>query len=211
MRKAVFYRAAARPAPAAGAVGCCPLLGAVAVIAGTLAIAPPARADDTIKRPGDHPMYPVEIEPHALFGWGGVYGGSGGYGIGARFAIPVVRNGFIPNINNSVAVSFGIDWVHYDFCWFRGNCSANYFDLPATMQWNFFVARRWSVFGEPGFMLFFSSFGDCPPGTVCPNRPAATGVQPAFFLGGRFHLSDNAALTMRVGYPTFSIGVSFFP
>ena len=28
-----------------------------------------ARADDTIKSPGDHPSYGVELEPHLLLGW----------------------------------------------------------------------------------------------------------------------------------------------
>jgi hypothetical protein len=170
-----------------------------------------ARADDTIKRPGDHPHYAVELEPHALFGWGGVYG-AGGYGVGARFAIPIVRNGFVPTINNSVAVTFGVDWVHYDSCWFRGNCSANYFDFPVAMQWNFYVAQRWSVFGEPGAFVYVGTFNGCSiPANLCPNQPAGTGVQPAFFVGGRYHLSDTASLTMRIGYPTFSVGVSFFP
>jgi hypothetical protein len=203
MRKVV----ARRIAPTLGA--CMVVWGATvslsAVTEGT------ARADDTIKRPGDHPSYPVEIEPHALFGWGGVYG-TGGYGVGARFAIPIVHNGFIPQINNSIAVSFGLDWVHYDSCWFRGNCSANYFDIPVAMQWNFFVAHRWSVFGEPGLLVYFGSFSDCSlQSSLCPGHPAASGVQPAFFLGGRFHISDTASLTLRLGYPTFSFGVSFFP
>ncbi|HZU84692.1 MAG TPA: hypothetical protein VE987_17300 [Polyangiaceae bacterium] len=182
-------------------------LAAVVVVGGERA----ARADDTIKRPGDHPSYPVEIEPHALFGWGDVYA-AGGFGVGARFAIPVVRNGFVPQINNAVAVSFGLDWIHYDSCWYHGDCSANYFDLPVAMQWNFYVAQRWSVFGEPGVLLYFGSYPSCPLApNLCPNHPPGTGVEPAFFLGGRYHLTDSASLTMRIGFPTFSFGVSFFP
>jgi hypothetical protein len=30
-----------------------------------------------------------------------------------------------------------------------------------------------------------------------------------FNAGGRFHFNDSLALTMRVGYPSFSLGVSF--
>jgi hypothetical protein len=30
-----------------------------------------------------------------------------------------------------------------------------------------------------------------------------------FYAGGRWHFADYAALTLRVGYPTFSAGVSF--
>jgi hypothetical protein len=37
-----------------------------------------ARADDTVRHPGDHLTYGLELEPHATFGWGGPYGGDGG-------------------------------------------------------------------------------------------------------------------------------------
>lgn len=29
------------------------------------------------------------------------------------------------------------------------------------------------------------------------------------YAGGRYHFTDDIALTMRIGYPTFSLGVSF--
>ena len=37
----------------------------------------------------------------------------------------------------------------------------------------------------------------------------ATVVWPAFYAGARFHFTDRITLTMRVGYPDFSLGVSF--
>src|ERR1700692_4192726 len=80
-----------------------------------------ARADDTIKRPGDHPNYSVEIEPHGLWGWHHYYYAPGdGLGLGVRFSIPIVENGFVPSINNSVAIGFGVDWLHYsgDACYY---------------------------------------------------------------------------------------------
>jgi hypothetical protein len=193
----------------------CAGVAAAVVLPGLLA-SPCARADDTIKRPGDHPNYGVEIEPHGLLDWYLPYNNSNvGIGLGGRFSIPIVENGFVPSINNSVAISFGVDWVHYDGCYFTGNCTVDYLHFPVVMQWNFFVARRWSVFGEPGLAIYHSFYGNCPFTTAngfnCGNPPQQTGVEPAFFLGARYHFGDGAALTMRIGYPTFSIGVSFFP
>ena len=167
-----------------------------------------ASADDTIKHPGDHPKYAVEIEPHVLLGWNYIYPGDA-WGIGGRFSIPVVQNGFVPSINNSVAVSFGVDALFYNACWYHQDCSATYLDFPVTLQWNFFVAQHWSVFGEPGLMLYHGFFNDCPPGSTCPGVPEATGISPVIFLGGRYHLSDSTALTLRIGFPTFSFGFSF--
>ncbi len=177
----------------------------------TLAL--PARADDTIQRPGDHPAYNVEVEPHLLLGSDDVYA-YGGWGLGVRFAIPIVDNGFVTTINNSVAISFGLDIVHYDGCWYNGNCSATYFDFPVVMQWNFYVARRWSVFGEPGIVIYHGFFSNCPDGETCPNgRPNGNdvGVEPAIYIGGRYYLTDKVTLTARIGFPSFSFGVSFLP
>jgi hypothetical protein len=198
-------------------------LRSIAVVAASLASiasTKTAYADDTIKRPGDHPKYSVEVEPHVLFfawdsGWNNYYdyNGSSGVGLGGRVSIPIVENGFIPKINNSVAISFGLDWIHYDGCWYRGNCSANFIDFPVVMQWNFYVAQRWSVFGEPGLILYHGMYESCPYNApyTCPSQPDQTGIEPALYLGGRFHVSDTVALTMRVGFPSFSFGVSFFP
>jgi hypothetical protein len=175
-----------------------------------LLCAPDAQAaDDTIKHPGDHPSYKVEIEPHLLFGWDNLFPGDS-FGLGARFSIPVVDNGFVPSINNSVAVSFGADLLHYDGCYIGGSrgCSANFLFLPVVMQWNFYVAQKWSVFGEPGFFIYHGFFDECPPGVPC-IAPTATGARPSLWLGGRYHFNENMALTMRIGYPNFSVGLSF--
>jgi hypothetical protein len=177
-----------------------------------------ARADDTIKQPGGHPLYGVEAEPHALFGWDNIYPGNS-FGLGGRFSIPVVDNGFIKTINNSVAISFGVDWLHYDSdCGRYANvyyysCTANYLYFPVAMQWNFYVAERWSVFGEPGLYVYHGFFDTCPANTppqFCVTPSSTTGIRPAFYAGGRFHFNEKISLTMRIGYPTFSIGVSWF-
>ncbi|HEY8041662.1 MAG TPA: hypothetical protein VIF15_17775 [Polyangiaceae bacterium] len=174
-----------------------------------LPLASSARADDTIKHPGDHPLYHVELEPHVLLGWGAFYPG-GGFGVGGRASIPIVDNGFVKEINDSVAISFGLDAMFYNACWYNGSCSATYLQIPVVLQWNFFVAQHWSVFGEPGLLIYTGFLNDCPNGRDCGGRPAVTGVEPALFLGGRYHLSDSVALTMRIGFPSFSFGFSFF-
>jgi hypothetical protein len=202
----------------------CALLVACALVAAVATSASSAGADDTIKRPGDHPQYAVEIEPHGLWGWTHYnYAPDDGFGLGARFSIPLTDNGFVKTINNSVAIGFGLDWLHYSGtgCWnyygpgYRGPCysvgDANYLFFPVVMQWNFFVAKQWSVFGEPGLVIYHGTFDYCagaPAGFACGN-PNGTGVDFAFYAGGRYHVSDHVALVLRIGYPTFSFGVSF--
>lgn len=162
------------------------LLPAVAALA-TFALARPASADQlVIKFPGQHPDYVFEAEPHALITpFHGFFPG-----LGFRGSIELVDNGFVSSINNTVAISFGVDWADKGV-W-----------IPVAMQWNFWLSRNWSVFGEPG-VAFHVGKGIDGRG---PNRGLGW---LALWVGGRFHFTDTIALTLRLGRPTLSVGVSF--
>ena len=195
-----------------------PRLLAVAAFSLVAAVSTTAGAQSIIKNPGDHPNYKVELEPHLDFGWANLYA-SNGFGAGFRAGIPIVQNGFVPSINNSVAISFGVDWLRYSGCYYgrgvfaTGNdlgCGASFFLFPVTMQWNFWLTPRWSVFGEPGLYVYHGVYDD-----FCNSKfrnciePTKTGLGFAAYAGGRFHFNDTVALTLRLGYPTLSFGVSF--
>ena len=143
-----------------------------------------ARADEhsIIRSPGDHPSYVFEAEPHLLLGYAGPFEQDGSPGLGFRGTFHIT-NGFIKGINDSVGEGVGID-IGTD-----GRVL-----LPVVMQWNFWLSTHWSVFGEPGLAI-----GSGP----------RTNLWPAFYAGGRFHFTDRIALTMRIGYPDISVGVSF--
>jgi hypothetical protein len=132
----------------------------------------------TIKLPGAHPDYVFEAEPHALVAPFDKFRP----GVGFRGTFEIVDNGFISRINNSIGIGFGADWTE------------EHFRVPIVMQWNFWLSRNWSVFGEPGGLIDFGK---------------KTKPQPAIYAGGRFHFTDRITLTMRVGHPTASVGVSF--
>lgn len=180
----------------------------------------PALAQSTIRAPGARPAYSVELEPHFLvspFNPPGPAGGDG-IGAGARATIELVREGFIGKVNDSVGIGFGVDWLHFDDADARGECTdrvagpngtsicvevdgsgggPDYLFVPVVMQWNFWLTRRWSVFGEPGLFAYFGSSD-------------RFGIEPfAFYAGGRYLFSDGVGLTLRLGYPSLSIGASF--
>ena len=162
-------------------------LAAVTAIAFVPAVAGAQEQERSIIRsPGDHPAYIFEAEPQILIGYGGPFdddrrSDNARFGVGFRGAVHIA-NGFIPSINDSVAVGFGFDIA----------TSGRVF-VPVVLQWNFWLSTHWSVFGEPG--IAFSS-GD-------------QVVYPTIFVGGRFHITDRIAITARVGYPEFALGVSF--
>jgi hypothetical protein len=143
-----------------------------------------AQADQmVIKFPGQHPSYVFEAEPHALVAPFNEFVP----GVGFRGTVEIVDNGFVATINNTVGITFGVDYAHKGV-WF-----------PIAMQWNFWLSRKWSVFGEPGVSI--RAGGDLP-------KEAKLGWF-AFWAGGRYHFTDHIALTMRIGHPTLSVGVSF--
>ncbi len=190
-------------------------LAAPLVASAAMALVPTlAYADGTIRNPGDHPDYRFDIEPHGVLGYGywdpNAYGFFG-FGGGVRISMPICKNCFVPRINNNVAISFGADFIFYPL----GDAARvfgftpSYLALPVALQWNFFVHKKWSVAGEPGFTPLFGVFynyGNCAGG--CNNW----GIYPTLSAVGRYHFSDKIALTMRIGTPPefFNIGVSFW-
>lgn len=153
----------------------------VAALAWTTA----AGADTSvIKRPGAHPDYVFEAEPHVLVAPFEKFAP----GVGFRGTFELVDNGFIAKINNTVGIGFGADWTEKNL-WF-----------PLVMQWNFWLSKSWSVFGEPGVSLRVRD----------DKKKDETKLDPfTIYAGGRFHFSERVTLTLRVGRPTASVGISF--
>lgn len=161
---------------------------AVVALLAVLAWPAPAHAEMVIKQPGRHPDYVFEAEPHFFFGFDPPGDKAGkGYGPGFRGTFELVDNGFIRKINNTVGLGFGFDWIA-----FESKHQALW--VPIVMQWNFWLSRSFSVFGEPGFGMWLGN---------------AKGLRPAVYGGARFHFSDKIALTARVGFPAMSLGASF--
>jgi len=206
------------------------LCSCLAVVAGICAAASvtfwSVDAAAQIKQPGAHGRYSVELEPHALLfwdshGWNYYNGSNNGFGLGLRATIPIVENGFVKTINNSVGIGFGLDWGHWggDCYWnrndrYRSDCSINEFHLPVVMQWNFFITKAFSVFGEPGLTIRHTKWswpdGLCPDGRVgCNYSTSDTDLQPVFFAGGRVG-NESVSFTFRLGWPYASAGCSIF-
>ncbi len=191
----------------------------LAVLGAFLALPREASAQ-YVRQEGEHEPYFVELEPHVVFGWNDPPGvGSGdGLGLGVRGTFEILKYGFIKKLNDSIGIGVGLDWVHYDGNGHgpRGEClqtrpirggmnvcvqatdsgddDTEYLWVPVVMQWNFWLHKRWSVFGEPGLAFRFDDFNDL-------------GISPfIFFAGGRFHLSYNATLTLRLSVPYAPFG-----
>jgi hypothetical protein len=169
---------------------------------GLVFVSKPAEAQDRtrglIKDPNAHPQYTTELEPHLVLD---VFGDDH-VGLGGRATFEIVDPGFVPTINNTVGIGVGADWVHRTDLCHAGICH-NYDQLyiPLVMQWNFWFTKQWSAFGEPGLAIRFHDHGD---------HDDDTDLEPVFGIGGRLSFTEKAALTLRLGVPEISLGVSFF-
>jgi hypothetical protein len=174
-------------------------------------VSAPASAQQVVVRErvaGEPSAYLLEIEPHFTFGAENVYGNTG-YGAGLRAGVPFVPS-LLTNVPDNLAFSLGADFLHYENCFFPDRCGANYLDFIGAVQWNIFVLPRLSVFAEGGAFVYAGFFTGCSAadGPDCAN-PSRTGVLPTLAVGGRLHFADHAALALRLGYPSMTLGLSF--
>jgi hypothetical protein len=181
-----------------------------------------AHAQSVIRQPGNHPDYAFEIEPHLAFQWMNRFGTDSGFGPGVRFNIPFMHNGPIKSINNNMGISFGLDLTFggggygcypADRRMLGYDCSVTELWLPVAMQWNFFLTKVISVFGEPGFAIAhrrwsypYTCNGNNQP--ACDARGNTTALEPVFSAGGRFMFSDKVGATVRLGFPMVTAGIN---
>jgi len=218
-----------------------PELVAAGVLALLLSIASEARADAPVQQRASRLDYALELEPHALLSIADPRReySSVAWGLGLRLSVPVADHGFIPTANDSVAFGFGVGWVRYEaescpgmwaptctrtvpgvtppdgaaggavpICVETGgvvlgsSMDAHYFYLPIALQYDFWLPNRLSLFLEAGVIPFVAD----------PSEGAERiGVHPSFALGLRGRFSKRTTLTLRLGYPTLSLGLSFLP
>jgi hypothetical protein len=181
----------------------------------------PGSADAQIKRPGAHPKYDVEIEPHLFLQWAQEPVWDEGVGFGLRASIPVIDNGPIPKLNNTFAISFGMDVAFFDDCgrrywrdydYWGDNCDAQDWQFPVAGQWNFFFTDIVSVAAEVGLSISHERVSweyECGGGRICEADDSDTDLEVVAWGGGRFMFGDTVGLFARIGTPYISIGATF--
>ena len=117
-------------------------------------------------------------------------------GAGATFYIPIVKDGFIPPLNDEFGIDFGADIVA-----FFGYASPLAFWIPVSAVWTFHFTDRFSLYGKLGIALRiwpgYVGFG----AAVFPDFIGAVGLN--------FMLSKSFGLRAEAGYPGLKLGVVF--
>jgi hypothetical protein len=160
---------------------------------GTGAWAAPTEAQTRIGTPHSGGR-PLQLDLHGGFVWR-----HGGFSTGVRFGIPIVDNGFVSSINNAVYINFG-----GDLYFIRKGRSGVGLGLPVTLHWEFYFSDHWSAFGEAGINVFFGP-------RYWSNQDLDVDADWLIgAVGGRFWFNEGIAITLRLGSPYASFGVSFF-
>lgn len=186
-----------------------------------------AYAQNIVRQPGNHANHTVEIEPHLAFQWADRVGSNDGFGPGVRFNIPFMHNGPISSINNNMGITFGLDLTFGDggpgWCygrydrnlWLNGeNCNVTELWLPVAMQWNFYLTKVISVFGEPGFAIAhrrwsYNWYCNGGGGALCNQHYTTNDLELILAGGGRFMFTDKIGATVRIGFPMITAGINF--
>ncbi len=173
------------------------------LVSASLVEVPSAHADHQIDRPftGNRPF---QLDFHGGLAWYGF-----GFAGGGRFGIPIVQNGFVPSLDNAVYLNFGFDFYYVDDFWCHGlGCDRAYrfaMGFPIALHWEFYFNDTWSAFAELGLQVYL------PPsffhrGSFDYREDAGAWVIAA--VGGSLHLGEVLALTLRVGNPYISFGIT---
>ena len=158
----------------------------------------PAAEPDTLKDASPH-MRPQMISAFTGFS----FGHFAGYGfpmmLGGRYYIPIVKDGFLPTVNDEFGLEFGLD-LNFTFLSDRYTDSVLFgFGIPAEAMWDFHFSPRFDAYAKVGF-VFGSAFNSGYGGFWWDFRT---------HVGMRLKLNDVMYFRAEVGYPNIMAGLGF--
>lgn len=191
------------------------------VIAAAIAlsmVAAPAIGDESpVQQPHGLMDKSPQERPQQLSFWLGFpfysyyYGYYGAYGValGVRYAIPLVKNGFIPQINNSFEIEFGgtlgfLNEYPYPLGW--------WIDIPVEVRWTFHITQLISAYPKLALGIRYQvppGVYACPgPYCACPG-PYCPGLAPYYdaALGVMFDVTKAISLRVELAVQGLRLGL----
>ncbi len=136
--------------------------------------------------------------PYGFYGgcYGGYCGGSIGFGLGGRFYIPIMHDGFVPAINDEFGIEFGIDFMPE---FFNGG-SIFAFDIPVQVMYDVHLVPKFDVYAKLGIApaFYFGTYSGFYPYSIF-----------AASVGLRFRVTDSLYLRAEAGWPMLMVGLGF--
>jgi hypothetical protein len=127
-----------------------------------------------------------ELLVHGVYQWGI------GVGAGARYALPLVRDGVLPDYNDSITLEGGADFVVNTFA-----LGAPFLRISAEPRWSFHIVPSFDLYVKLG-AFFVLQFGGIP-------LSSPFGIQAA--IGGVYRLGNGMSLRGETGVEGAKIAV----
>ncbi len=121
-------------------------------------------------------------------------------GVGARYQIPILHDGFIPSINDSFAVEIGADLSLINSSYW-----VPFISIPVEAMWTLYFLQNFAGYIKLGLALEMSFSNFCF-GGFCRSGFGA-GVVPIGTIGVMFKLSPSLVLRVEAGYPWLKVGI----
>jgi hypothetical protein len=186
-----------------------PAFALAAMVAAASGLAAPSAtaAEMIIKDSSDHTSdRPVKLDITGSLG----FIGHPEVGVAGWVSLPIVPNGFIPPINDSFYLEFG---VATGYAWdnYAVGCDYNWVNLAplAGVRWNFHLTEAWTVFAKAklGVAYHFASF-DCG-GSYSGTDLSGLHVASDGGVGAYWNFSPGMGMRFDLGYQGASVGLSF--
>jgi hypothetical protein len=189
------------------------LLLLAAAISATTAFATPdvARAEEgIIKDASVHASRPTKLDVTGSLG----FLGDTDVGLAGWYSFPIVKDGFIPPINDSFNLEFGLAmdyaWSNY---YVSSRCDYNYYDVTPMggVRWDFYLTKSWTVFAKAkaGIGYRVSRDTDCFGTRVSTSEYGGVQVIPDGGAGAYWNFSEGMGMRFEIGYRGGSVGLSF--
>jgi hypothetical protein len=149
----------------------------------------------------------LEIPWYGL-GWGGFP-----IGVGGRFYIPLMKDGFIPAINDEFGIEFGADLAFLLGSYPNGFGMA--LDIPVEVRWIFHITPDFSAHATAGLalqLLFNGGFGVFGGYNNGLGTFYGYGWSPVMFYGGAgitYRIAPGFLLRADIGYPALRVGLTW--
>jgi hypothetical protein len=133
--------------------------------------------------------------PYGYFYYGGVP-----FGLGARYLIPIVHDGFLSAVNDSFNIEFGVD-----FSGVMGRTFYPVLSIPVELMWQFHFTPKFSAYAKVGIALEFNLVSYCSVG-YCRTVVTAGGIGG---VGLMYKFTDKISFRAELGYPWVKVGLGF--
>jgi hypothetical protein len=164
-----------------------------------------------IMQPGNAPVGHVDLS--ALVGaW--AFFGYFHYDVGARVGVRLYDPGFLPMLNNSVAIDAGLFYYGSSLELGGYEYRAHYLRVPLYLRWDFHVAEKWTAFpmvGPEMSMLLGSSLNaNAEEHDYFRSRKGRMEFGAGYGIGAFWHFAENASMRFELdeGHGMLRVGAS---